>query len=381
MAAMNVRFVNKLFCAVFTATLIGSSSGTANAVNGSAEADGCNASSVSSASAVGSGISPNSVSKIGARCKEDPSCVVVGGTHILEWKSPASAGIIVVCIHGLGLCARAYKPLAKELSDAGIDGFGVNVRGFGPDRDQPGRVKLDLVDTVGDVRQLLESIHNEHPDYKVFLVGESMGGALAVRIAAENDGLVDGVVCSAPAWKLLKTRRTAAKGVVELVLFPRSSPGPAGRAIMHQATSNPELTQHWLSDPSHKLKLTLSEATAFLSFISKTDGYAKQLTTPVLVVQGLNDHLVSPNAVARLFADIPSTNKTFLVDGTGEHLVLEEGGYTPVVVEKLVNWMKVGAVSEPHAPQIEAVNTANLSSNQKSRLSKLLRLSRHSKPK
>lgn len=121
---------------------------------------------------------------IGARCTEDPSCVIVGETHMLEWKSPTPAKIVVVCIHGLGLCARAYKPLGKELSASGIDGFGVNVRGFGPDRGKPERAKLDCVQTVNDVTKLLRNIRKEQPDYKVLLVGESMGGALAIRIAA-----------------------------------------------------------------------------------------------------------------------------------------------------------------------------------------------------
>ncbi len=316
-----------------------------------------------------------SSSPIGARCTEDPACVIVGETHMLEWRSPAPVKIVVVCIHGLGLCARAYKPLAKELSAAGIDGFGVNVRGFGPDRDKSDRAKLNCVETVGDVSQLLSNIRKEHPDYKVFLIGESMGGALAIRIAAENPGLVDGVVCSAPAWKLLKMRGTAVKGVFELFLFPGSHPGPAGRAVMHQATTDPELTEHWRTDPSHKLKLTLKEATSFLKFISKTDSYAKKLTNPVLVVQGLGDHLVSPIAVAKLVRDIPSDNKTFLIDGKGEHLVLEEGKFTPPLVEKLLDWMKTESTHQlQRAFIIEVVNDQALSPKELHRLNTLRRV-------
>lgn len=297
--------------------------------------------------------------------------MIVGGTHILEWKSPAPAKIVVVCIHGLGLCARAYKPLAQELSAAGIDGFGVNVRGFGPDRDKPDRAKLNCVETVGDVRQLLTSIRKEHSDYRVFLVGESMGGALAIRIAAENPDLVDGVICSAPAWKLLKMRRTAVKGVFELFLFLRNRPGPAGRAIMHQATSDTQLTQHWLSDPSHKLKLSFAEATSFLSFIKKTDAYAKQLAKPVMIVQGLNDQLVSPRAVARLFKDIRTGNKTFLIDGKGEHLVLEEGRFSPTLTAKLIAWMKADSGVQSRQSSVEVIDDQALSPEEKLNLSKL----------
>lgn len=312
---------------------------------------------------------------VGAQCTEDPSCVIVGETHMLEWKSPAPAKIIVVCLHGLGLCAKAYKPLAKELSAAGIDGFGVNVRGFGPDRDKPDRGKLNCVETVRDVSKLLANIHQEYPDYKVFLIGESMGGALAIRIAAENPGLVDGIVCSAPAWKILQKRRTTVKGVFELILLPGSYPGPAGRGIMHQATSDPELTEHWLTDPSHKLKLTLKEATSFLSFISKTETYARQLTKPVLVVQGLDDRLVSPKAVAKLVREIPSDNKTFLIDGKGEHLVLEEGRFSRPVIEKLISWLKMDATDQSGRVLTEVLNDQALSSHEKRRLQALQRLS------
>ncbi|MBL0188094.1 MAG: alpha/beta fold hydrolase [Candidatus Obscuribacter sp.] len=313
---------------------------------------------------------------IGSRCTEDPSCVIVGGTHMLEWKSPAPVKIVVVCIHGLGLCARAYKPLAQELSAVGIDGFGVNVRGFGPDRDRPDRAKLNCVETVGDVSKLLTSIHTEHPDYKVFLVGESMGGALAIRIVAENPGLVDGVICSAPAWKLLKMRGTAVKGVFELFLFPGNQTGPAGRGVMHQATTDPKLTEHWLTDPSHKLKLSFGEAASFLSFIKKTDTYAKQLAKPVLIVQGLNDHLVSPKAVAKLFKDIPTSNKTFLIDGKGEHLVLEEGRFSPTLTAKLIAWLKAdsGVQSSPYT--VEVIDDQALSPEEKRHLSKLRRLAK-----
>ncbi len=311
---------------------------------------------------------------IGTRCKEDPACVIVGGVHVLEWKSPSPAKIVVVCIHGLGLCARAYKPLAKELSAHGIDGFGVNVRGFGPDRDKPDRAKLNCVKTVDDVSNLLRSIRREYPDYRVILLGESMGGAVSVRIAAEHPELIDAVVCSAPAWKILKMQRTAVKGVFELFLSSGKRPGPGGLAVIHQATSDPRLSEHWLTDPSHRLKLSWREATAFLNFISKTDSYAKQLTKPILVLQGLNDRLVSPKAVAKIFRALPAKRKTFLIDAAGEHLILEEARFTPAVLETLLAWLKSDSISELSQVVLETVNDDKLSQKEQKRLSRLRRI-------
>jgi alpha-beta hydrolase superfamily lysophospholipase len=289
---------------------------------------------------------------------------------MLEWRSSAPAKIIVVCIHGLGLCAKAYKPLAGELSAAGIDGFGVNVRGFGPDTNKPELSKLDCVKTVDDVSELLTNIHENYPGYRVYLVGESMGAALAIRIAALHPGLIDGLVCSAPAWKILKIRQTVAKGIFELFQFSGTGPGPAARAVMKQATTDPKLTRHWQTDPSHKLKLSLAEARAFLNFVSKTDKYARKIEKPALIIQGLNDRLVSAKGVARLFQDIPSANKTFLIDGTAEHLVLEEGRFSQQALERVVDWMKSDSNSSSGVNQI-VVNAEHLSPREKRALSKL----------
>jgi len=308
---------------------------------------------------------------IGAACASDPSCVIVGNTHMLVWKSPEPRGIYVVCIHGLGLCARAYKPLAGELSRLGVDGYAVNVRGFGPDRNRPDREKLDCVDTVGDVCELLRSIRQKHPDERIILMGESMGGALTIRIAAEHPELIDGLVASAPAWKLHKLKRTAVKGVVELVLFPHSRPGPAGRGVMRQATTDTQLKEHWLKDPAHKLKLSLGEATAFIGFIKKTDRYAREIEKPALIVQGLNDRLVSARGVARLYRDMPSRNKTFLIAAQGEHLVLEEGLFSDALIEKLSQWLDTTSASkEPHR-EIVVIDAQELSEHQERHLEKL----------
>lgn len=310
----------------------------------------------------------------GSPCKQDPACVVIGGTHMLEWKSSAPSRIVVVCIHGLGLCARAYKPLAQELSAAGIDGFGVNVRGFGPDREQSDRAKLNCLQTVEDVNTLLQALRRERPDYRIVLIGESLGGALTMRIAAENPELVDAIVCSAPAWKVLKRRRTTVKAVFESMLSRRDQPGPASRSIIRQATSNQQLARHWLTDPEHKLKLKWREAVAFLNCISKTNFYAHQLTKPVLVMQGLHDRLVSPKGVAKMFNNIPSSNKTFLIDATGEHLLLEEAQFTPALTKKLIGWLKSDSLCSASEPTLEVIDDYKLSTKEHRKICKLLRL-------
>jgi hypothetical protein len=84
-------------------------------------------------------------------------------------------------------------------------------------------------------------------------------------------------------------------------------------------------------------------------------------TKPVLVMQGLDDHLVSPKAVAKLFGDIPASNKEFLIDAKGEHLLLEEGKFSPVLLERLIAWLKADQ-SSPKLDATKLVSTKQITS-------------------
>ena len=99
----------------------------------------------------------------------------------------------------------------------------IDVKGFGAGRDNDGD-KLELSDSIARIKELLSYIRENEPNTPTYLVGESMGGAIAIAVAARYPELVDGIICSAPAWKVYKRKRTTAKSIFDLVM---TSPGPA----------------------------------------------------------------------------------------------------------------------------------------------------------
>jgi alpha-beta hydrolase superfamily lysophospholipase len=310
--------------------------------------------------------------EFGTPCDDEPACTVVGNIHMLQWTAESPQGIFVICIHGMGMCARAYQPLARELSRAGIEGCAINVRGFGPDHDQVrSHFKLDCEASVMDIARLAEIVKSMNPRCKLVLVGESMGAALAMRVAAERPELIDGLVCAAPAWKVLKVRTTAVTKLFDL--FHRDgSVGLSGRGVMMQATRDRALHEHWLNDSAHRLKISLGEAVSLFRFIRKTDDSARRVDKPVLLIQGLNDRLISAEGAAKLFALLPGQNKTFLIDVSAEHVMLEESQYTPALLNNLLVWLKDGG--RQHAPRIEVVNETTAAQEEK--LQRLLALAK-----
>ncbi|HUB09161.1 MAG TPA: alpha/beta fold hydrolase [Myxococcales bacterium] len=89
-------------------------------------------------------------------------------------------GAPVVPLHGLGLGAGMWAPFAERLAAHGFEAVCVNVRGHGGstavDR------SADLEDLAQDVRGHLADAGIERPH----LVGFSMGGMIAMRLAADG---------------------------------------------------------------------------------------------------------------------------------------------------------------------------------------------------
>lgn len=92
--------------------------------------------------------------------------------------------VSLVCVHGLGLSAVDYDPFAKKMANLGIATYAINIRGFGPFSERSAHQKVDLPGTIGDIKIVIDTLRQRYPERKTFLLGESMGGSVALAAAA-----------------------------------------------------------------------------------------------------------------------------------------------------------------------------------------------------
>ncbi len=111
----------------------------------------------------------------------------------------ARSKAILLCVHGLGFSSSSYEPFGKKLSSLGYATYAVDVRGFGSWLKKEGHETVDFDSCLQDVEQALKSLHKAYPGEPVFLVGESMGGAIALSSAARYPDLVQGLVSAVPS--------------------------------------------------------------------------------------------------------------------------------------------------------------------------------------
>ena len=113
------------------------------------------------------------------------------------WRPEGPAAAAVVALHGFGDYSNAFDELGDDLSAQGVAVYAADQRGFG---EAPGYGMWPGGDRMArDAETLVRLAKKDLPGVPVYLLGESMGGAVAMLALSYPETEADGAVLSAPA--------------------------------------------------------------------------------------------------------------------------------------------------------------------------------------
>lgn len=244
-------------------------------------------------------------------------------------------------IHGFLGSPRDVRPLAQELAAAGVTARGVLLPGFGDQIDRLRGVKARQ--WLATARDAWEEIRDGAE--RATLIGFSMGGAVALRLAAEAGLAPDQLILLAPHWKFADRRAV----VLPLAKHIIRDYKPFGRADF----DNPDMRRmflEWspgadLDDPAVRDRLR-SAATIPTSALDelrrigvKAATVAPRVTAPATILQGLQDSTTLPvhsrELARRMGAD--------LSEFPGDHLIVDPNKPSWRTVRDTVVDLAVGA--------------------------------------
>lgn len=227
--------------------------------------------------------------------------------------SAAGAGRVLILVHGLGARGEDWSPLIPSLAAAGFHVYVPDLLGYGrsakPDVDYTITLEEELV------AHFMQALQIEHAD----VGGWSMGGWIALKLAADRPELVDRLIVldSAgvyfpPTFDATLFTPTDAAGLSHLIamLTPQSRPLPefASRAAIKRLQENAWVVKRSLH--------------AMESGRDLMDFKLGQIHQPTLVVWGKLDQLIPLSAGEKIHHDIAGSSM-LIVDGCG-HLTPSE---------------------------------------------------------
>lgn len=244
----------------------------------------------------------------------------------------------ILCVHGLGLDNQAFTAFGHEMASRGYAVYAMDVRGFGAWLTTPGQEELRLQEAINDIGSILGLVGDRHPNTPVFILGESMGGAIALRAGARYFKEINGVISSVPSAERFQSKKMGLSVAVHFLKNP-NKPFNVGEMVQKKATAITENREAWNQDLKAKMEMSPKELMRFAIFMRETKRQCDQIHLPVFFVQGLKDRLVKPRGTYELFEAIAGQDKDLFIVGSEEHLIFETFNQSKMVTEAISSWM------------------------------------------
>lgn len=247
---------------------------------------------------------------------------------------------VLLCVHGLGFSSASYKEFGRQMAAHRSAVYAIDVRGFGQWIDKKGQDKVDFEACLTDIEQALRTLRKSYPTTPIVLVGESMGGAIALAATSRYPELVNGLISSVPSSD--RYAKTASElHIGARYLIDKDKPVDISQEVVSKATADPALRQRWKAEPLNRMKLSPKELKQFEDFMRGNDDAAALVQrTPVLMLAGFKDKLVKPEGTIQLFNALSVQDKLLMVVGDGEHLLLEENQLTEQLEGLITTWIR-----------------------------------------
>lgn len=272
-----------------------------------------------------------------------PPTVAAKDVKCISWLPEGKPKVALLCIHGFTLHKGCYADFGKEMAKDGIATYAIDLRGFGELKDSP--TGMDFDGCLVDIKAALEYIHKTHPGVPVVLLGESMGGAIALRATAFYPDLIAGLISSVPARDRFGISGGEAKVAVRAGLstifggFGKKMDNVALSAVQKISVKE-ELRDEWKTDPLMRTDFAPKEFIQFDNFMAQNLPAAAMIKdTPVLFIQGTNDKLIRPAGTWKLFEKLNTSNRQMVFSKNGEHLIFEKKQFKPDDLSFVTTWI------------------------------------------
>ena len=255
-----------------------------------------------------------------------------------SWLPSGKPRAILVALHGFADYSASYNSAAALWAREGIATFAYDQRGFGA---APHVLRWSgTARMVADASEAVAAVRARYPGVPTFLMGESMGGAVAIAATTgPTRPNVDGVILVSPAvWEhsLLGTIERSTLWVAEMTvpgLWLSAPPGlhihPSNNIEMLRALGRDSLVQ----------KGARADTTAgLMDLMDQAGSEVGQIRLPTLVLFGVHEEVLPHSAVTSFLARLPARDVRVALYPNGYHMLLRDLD-GDVVAKDVLAWM------------------------------------------
>lgn len=218
----------------------------------------------------------------------------------------------LLLVHGLGEHSARHSNTIDFLVKSGFEVVRFDLRGAGESGGK--RQYIDqFQDYIDDTTSVFNWIQRELPPLPLFVLGHSLGGAIALQFASAYHSLLRGLVLSAPAYIVgagvspikIKVGQMLVKIAPNLRL-PKST---SSQGISRDQTA----VEKFMEDPLSCHFNTLKQGDEILKNLPRATEFARQIKSPTLIVHGSADPIIKVEGSYDIFKSLGAKNKELFI--------------------------------------------------------------------
>ncbi|MGZ5017392.1 MAG: alpha/beta hydrolase [Methylobacter sp.] len=243
-----------------------------------------------------------------------------------HWLPKTEPRAVIIALHGFNDYSRFFDSPGEYFSKQGIACFAYDQRGFGM---APKRGLWAGSETyTNDLQSLVRLVKQRYPKQPVYLLGESMGGAIVITAMSQADmPEVAGIILAAPALWARSTMPWYQTGLLWTLAHSLPWLTLTGEGVHVVASDNIDMLRAMGRDP-WVIKATRVETVYGLTDLMDTAfNSATLLRGNTLMLYGEKDEIIPKEptyAFLQRFLATNSTEKTVAIYQHGYHMLLRD---------------------------------------------------------
>jgi acylglycerol lipase len=259
---------------------------------------------------------------------------------------------IILNLHGLGthfqFIANSVDSVFyrdEYFSSFNYKTFAMEFRGHGKSSGTPCAI-YSFNDLLIDLVNIIKLISSNYPNKKIFIIAESMGGAVALKYALNNINIA-GIILLSPMYSIDETMIPSPFMVEVLNIVSRIIPWlPYGmtKNITESSITNETYKQLYYNSPyTFKGKYPLCTLREMYLTSIELPTQVHQLNTPTIIFHGDNDNIIKLSGSEELYGKLKCKKKLIVIPNRGHNLMVPKSALdkTPnKIYQEILEWME-----------------------------------------
>lgn len=248
------------------------------------------------------------------------------------------ARALIVIVHGYCEHSGRYGHVVRRLVDEGYAVYAFDLVGHGRSPGARAFVR-SFSEYLSDLETYLTRVGEKEPGKPLFILGHSLGGAIAALFAIDKKTGISGLILSGPLLKLpgnvspffIRLASLIGRILPKLLIENKVSPA----MLSHDS----KIVEDYINDPLvHHGGMPAGSARAINCALKRIQNGMAGITLPLLIMHGTDDRLADVSGSKELYRSARSTDKTLrLYDGFYHEILNEPGKEKPI--NEIIAWL------------------------------------------